>query len=168
MAFIEPCFGIGHNLSQICQMTSEDIKHQLIIINNTTFQCHWRVKILVIIRVLGLVQFPRQLRLKPTVGKKTSFIINNKNKKTYVTSVYKSLNAHPASFFCLWVQCWIDSSLIAVLMVSSYLPKYACRDKTIVALLSRQTRFCRTKYLLQQKFCKHTFVTTKAVLSQQK
>ena len=32
MAFIEPCFGIGHNLSLICQMTSEDIKHQLIII----------------------------------------------------------------------------------------------------------------------------------------
>ena len=29
MAFIEPCFGIGHNLSL---MTSEDIKHQLIII----------------------------------------------------------------------------------------------------------------------------------------
>ena len=32
MAFIEPCFGIGHSLSLICQMTSEDIKHQLIII----------------------------------------------------------------------------------------------------------------------------------------
>ena len=32
MAFIELCFGIGHNLSLICQMTSEDIKHQLIII----------------------------------------------------------------------------------------------------------------------------------------
>ena len=32
MAFIEPCFGIGHNLSLICQMTSEDIKHQLIAI----------------------------------------------------------------------------------------------------------------------------------------
>ena len=31
MAFIEPCFGIGHNLSLICQMTSEDIKHHLII-----------------------------------------------------------------------------------------------------------------------------------------
>ena len=30
--FIELCFGIGHNLSLICQMTSEDIKHQLIII----------------------------------------------------------------------------------------------------------------------------------------
>ena len=28
--FIEPCFGIGHNLSLICQLTSEDIKHQLI------------------------------------------------------------------------------------------------------------------------------------------
>ena len=27
---IEPCFGIGHNLSQICLMTSEDIKHQII------------------------------------------------------------------------------------------------------------------------------------------
>ena len=39
MAFIEPCFGIGHNLSLICQMTSEDIKHQLIIIIwvSTTF-----------------------------------------------------------------------------------------------------------------------------------
>ena len=33
MAFIDPCFGIGHNLSLICQMTSEDIKHQLIIIS---------------------------------------------------------------------------------------------------------------------------------------
>ena len=32
VAFIEPCFSIGHNLSLICQMTSEDIKHQLIII----------------------------------------------------------------------------------------------------------------------------------------
>ena len=32
VAFIEPCFGIGHNLSLICQMTSEDIKHQLIIV----------------------------------------------------------------------------------------------------------------------------------------
>ena len=31
--FIEPCFGIGHNLSLICQVTSEDIKHQLIINN---------------------------------------------------------------------------------------------------------------------------------------
>ena len=30
MDFIKPCFGIGHNLSLICQMTSEDIKHQLI------------------------------------------------------------------------------------------------------------------------------------------
>ena len=30
MDFIAPCFGIGHNLSLICQMTSEDIKHQLI------------------------------------------------------------------------------------------------------------------------------------------
>ena len=29
---MEPCFGIGHNLSLICQMASEDIKHQLIII----------------------------------------------------------------------------------------------------------------------------------------
>ena len=27
---IEPCFGIGHNLSLICQLTSEDIKHQFI------------------------------------------------------------------------------------------------------------------------------------------
>ena len=34
MDFIEPCFGIGHSLSLICQMTSEDIKHQLIIIIN--------------------------------------------------------------------------------------------------------------------------------------
>ena len=33
MDFIEPCFGIGHNLSLICQMASEDIKHQLIITN---------------------------------------------------------------------------------------------------------------------------------------
>ena len=35
VAFIEPCFGIGHNLSLICQMTSEDIKHQLIIMIHT-------------------------------------------------------------------------------------------------------------------------------------
>ena len=27
----EPCFGIGHNLSLICHLTSEDINHQLII-----------------------------------------------------------------------------------------------------------------------------------------
>ena len=32
MAFIEPCFGIGHNLSLICQLTSEDIKHHFITI----------------------------------------------------------------------------------------------------------------------------------------
>ena len=37
MAFIEPCFGIGHSLSLICQMTSEDIKHQLIIIKALVF-----------------------------------------------------------------------------------------------------------------------------------
>ena len=37
MDFIEPCFGIGHNLSLICQMTSEDIKHQLIIITFYVF-----------------------------------------------------------------------------------------------------------------------------------
>ena len=36
MDFTEPCFGIGHNLSLICQMTSEDIKHQLIIIISPT------------------------------------------------------------------------------------------------------------------------------------
>ena len=29
---IEPCFGIGHNVSLICQLTSEDIKHHFIII----------------------------------------------------------------------------------------------------------------------------------------
>ena len=34
---IEPCFGIGHNLSLICQMTSEDIKHQL---NNNDRTCY--------------------------------------------------------------------------------------------------------------------------------
>ena len=28
---IEPCFGIGHNLSLIYQLTSEDIKHHFII-----------------------------------------------------------------------------------------------------------------------------------------
>ena len=33
---IEPCFGIGHNLSLICQLTSEDIKHHFIIISPTT------------------------------------------------------------------------------------------------------------------------------------
>ena len=33
---IEPCFGIGHSLSLICQMTSEDIKHQPIIIKGDT------------------------------------------------------------------------------------------------------------------------------------
>ena len=37
MDFIEPCFGIGHNLSLICQMTSEDIKHQLIIRHTCVF-----------------------------------------------------------------------------------------------------------------------------------
>ena len=29
---MEPCFGIGHNLSLICQLTSEDIKHHFFII----------------------------------------------------------------------------------------------------------------------------------------
>ena len=32
---IEPCFGIGHNLSLICQLTSEDIKHHFIITAET-------------------------------------------------------------------------------------------------------------------------------------
>ena len=40
--FIEPCFGIGHNLSLICQMTSEDIKHQLIIIKQRSRQSRCR------------------------------------------------------------------------------------------------------------------------------
>ena len=39
MDFIEPCFGIGHNLSLICQMTSEDIKHQLIINLGRSHHC---------------------------------------------------------------------------------------------------------------------------------
>ena len=41
MDFIEPCFGTGHNLSLICQMTSEDIKHQLIIIISHLFNSLW-------------------------------------------------------------------------------------------------------------------------------
>ena len=41
VAFTEPCFGIGHNLSLICQMTSEDIKHQLLIINNPLQSACW-------------------------------------------------------------------------------------------------------------------------------
>ena len=43
VAFIELCFGIGHNLSLICQMTSEDIKHQLIIITGTITATHFSV-----------------------------------------------------------------------------------------------------------------------------
>ena len=39
---IEPCFGIGHNLSLICQMTSEDIKHQLN--NNNRFHSSGAVR----------------------------------------------------------------------------------------------------------------------------
>ena len=31
--FTEPCFGISHSLSLICQLTSEDIKHHFIITN---------------------------------------------------------------------------------------------------------------------------------------
>ena len=45
MAFIEPWFGIGHNLSLICQMTSEDIKHQLIITSSGwpwLAYCEWK------------------------------------------------------------------------------------------------------------------------------
>ena len=34
---IEPYFGIGHNLSLICQPTSEDIKHHFIIIITTKY-----------------------------------------------------------------------------------------------------------------------------------
>ena len=37
---MEPCFGFGHNLSLICQLTSEDIKHQLIIIYTIVWQRH--------------------------------------------------------------------------------------------------------------------------------
>ena len=37
--FIEPCFGISHSLSLICQLTSEDIKHhfRFIIITNAEY-----------------------------------------------------------------------------------------------------------------------------------
>ena len=45
MDFIEPCFGIGHNLSLICQMTSEDIKHQHIIIGLAQFRSCVRVEV---------------------------------------------------------------------------------------------------------------------------
>ena len=31
---MEPCFGIGHSLSLICQLTSEDIKHHFIVITS--------------------------------------------------------------------------------------------------------------------------------------
>ena len=40
---IEPCFGIGHNLSLICQLTSEDIKHHFIIRDLLTFQSIYRL-----------------------------------------------------------------------------------------------------------------------------
>ena len=44
--FIEPCFGIGHNLSLICQMTSEDIKQQLIINEDgyTLYNCDYAMR----------------------------------------------------------------------------------------------------------------------------
>ena len=32
--YIEPCFGIGDNLSLRCQLTSEDVKHHFIIISS--------------------------------------------------------------------------------------------------------------------------------------
>ena len=45
---IEPCFGIGHNLSLMCQMTSEDIKHQLNKLNGEKrWKMRWRAKPLV-------------------------------------------------------------------------------------------------------------------------
>ena len=53
MDFIEPCFGIGHNLSLICQMTSEDIKHQLIIIIIIINESHFSVLV-----VLAILVFP--------------------------------------------------------------------------------------------------------------
>ena len=55
MAFIEPCFGIGHNLSLICQMTSEDIKHQLIII---TILAIFAMAVLVVVSVAGARNAP--------------------------------------------------------------------------------------------------------------
>ena len=54
--FIELCFGIGHNLSLICQMTSEDIKHQLIIINtflNNITTCNTQLLLLAMTPALG-------------------------------------------------------------------------------------------------------------------
>ena len=59
MDFIEPCFGIGHNLSLICQMTSEDIKHQLIF----SFLIGWVFmaqlsKVLKVVCWAGSVPFP--------------------------------------------------------------------------------------------------------------
>ena len=62
MDFIEPCFGIGHNLSLICQMTSEHIKHQLIIIITDAYEFRSCVKVEV--AVLG---FPSLIVLMVSV-----------------------------------------------------------------------------------------------------
>ena len=48
---IEPCFGIGHNLSLICQMTSEDIKHQLNNNNNCINALYFVHSVLVCLKV---------------------------------------------------------------------------------------------------------------------
>ena len=51
---IEPCFGIGHNLSLMCQMTSEDIKHQLNNNNNNKNKHNSGVGIREVIQILVL------------------------------------------------------------------------------------------------------------------
>ena len=42
-SYIEPCFGIGHSLFLLCQLTSEDIKHHFIIIMKNEFR-GWSVR----------------------------------------------------------------------------------------------------------------------------
>ena len=42
VSVIEPCFGIGHSLSLICQLTSEDIKHHFIIILCNSLGCFYK------------------------------------------------------------------------------------------------------------------------------
>ena len=44
---IEPCFGIGHSLSLICQMTSEDIKHHSTT-TTTELICSMKVEVAVL------------------------------------------------------------------------------------------------------------------------
>ena len=101
--FIEPCFGIGHNLSLICQMTSEDIKHQLIIIINQNqdyrFETH-----LFSSRLVWLDIILMHLLDHLSAIKKPQLCISMSKKKKFDFFLFLSLHT-----FLVFINLWSNS-----------------------------------------------------------